>query len=101
LCSPDKEIFEYIQAYLNIFEVFLKNIQMNVQYAWFAPGIMDKTACPPLRLPVSLRTPNMTTLYSPLKRRSVVFMEAYVYIMEKVVIRPTNAQRSNIAILSK
>jgi hypothetical protein len=24
---PDKEIFEYIQAYSSIFEVFLKNIQ--------------------------------------------------------------------------
>jgi hypothetical protein len=39
--------------------------------------------------------------YSLHKRRSVVLMGAYVCIVEKVVIRPTTAQRSNITIPSK
>jgi hypothetical protein len=39
--------------------------------------------------------------YSPHKRRSIVLMKACGCIVEKVVIRPTTVQRSNIAILSK
>jgi hypothetical protein len=35
------------------------------------------------------------------KRRSIVLMEAYVCTIEKVVKRPTTAQRSNITIPSK
>jgi hypothetical protein len=36
-----------------------------------------------------------------LHKRSVVLMEACICTVEKMVIRPINAQRSNIAILSK
>jgi hypothetical protein len=44
---PNKEIFEYIQAYSNIFEVFLKIFREYVQYIQFIPDIMDKTTRSP------------------------------------------------------
>jgi hypothetical protein len=57
-------IFKYIRAYLSIFKVFSKKIQriclIRPVHAW-GNGQDRPPACP-LRPPVSLRTPSMTTL---------------------------------------
>jgi hypothetical protein len=64
-------IFKYIQAYSSIFEVFLKNIQRKCPVCPVCArhnGQDHPPACP-LRPPVSLRMPSMTTLIGALRQR--------------------------------
>jgi hypothetical protein len=62
--SPDKEIFEYIQAYSSIFEVFFKNIQRIYLIHLVRTGHngQHRPPAPLLGPPYSLQTPSMTIL---------------------------------------
>jgi hypothetical protein len=61
-CPPDKEIFEYIQTYSSLFEVFLKNVQ-RIFPKWSVRTERNGQDRPP----DSLRTRSMTTLCLTLK----------------------------------
>jgi hypothetical protein len=64
LRPSNKETFKYIQAYLSIFEVFLKNIQRICPVCLAHKDVMDMSVCPssPLGMSDCLWIPSMTTL---------------------------------------
>jgi hypothetical protein len=64
---PNKEIFKYIQAYLRIFKVFLKNIQRicPVCLVRTRRNGQDRLPARPLGLLDELWMPNITTLFGP------------------------------------
>jgi hypothetical protein len=87
---PDKEIFEYIRAYLSVFQVYLKNIQKICAVCPARKG-RNEQDCPPTRPlgpPDNLRMPSMTIMILPNKLavlgcRIVFWIGQFVVIKDK------------------